>query len=178
MPGLRVLEGADALSFEFRDLVQYHGTRSICGLTVAYKVMEAAWMVAWNEAPPTRDRILVASGFPGPGTQDGFEMVARAVTRGAYEILADARPGPLVAEAAKGAYFFRLSDDRHVVELGLKPEVVPPDFVPLRRKLARGEASGEEGAEFRELQFAFSETLRGLAPGDAVNVISLRDVPK
>lgn len=178
MPSIRVAEGGDTLSFEFDDLVRYHGRRSICGLTVAYKVMEAAWEAVWIDVAPIRDSIVVQSGFPGPGARDGFEMVARAVTRGAYEVLADVRSGPLVAEAAKGAYFFRLSDDRHIVDLGLKPEVVPPDFVPRRRKLARGEASSAEAAEFRALQLAFSEKLRSLAPGDAVNVISLREATK
>ena len=171
-----VADGAETIAFGFDDLVRYHGTRSICGLTVAFKVMEAAWEALWSDAPPERDAIEVASGFPGPGTRDGFEMVTRAVTRGTYAVLPDARPGPLVAEAAKGAYLFRLSDGRRIVELGLKPEIVPHQFVPMRRRLARGEATEGEARSFRALQFTFSDTLRALAPSDAVNVIDVRRV--
>lgn len=176
MTALLVSESDGTLSFEFDDLVRYHGRQSICGLTVAYKVMGAAWGRVWNDAPPVRSSLVVASAFPGPGTRDGFEMVTRAVTRGAYEVLTDVEPGPLVAEAGKGAYFFRLSDDRHIIELGLKPEVVPAEFVPRRRKLARGEASEAEAAEFRALQFEFSEKLRALAHDEVVNIISCRDI--
>ncbi|MDU8944331.1 hypothetical protein [Ovoidimarina sediminis] len=177
LPALVVTENDETLSFDFDDLVRYHGKRSICGLTVAYKVMEAAWDTAWTGTPPERDRLVVASGFPGPGARDGFEMVTRAVTRGAYEILSEVMAGPRVAEAAKGAYFFRLSDDRNIIELGLKPEVVPPEFVTRRRKLARGVASAAEAAEFRALQLAFSDQLRAMSASDAINVLEHREVP-
>ena len=49
----------------------------------------------------TTGRPSVASGFPGPGTRDGFEMVTRAVSRDAYRVIPDAKPGPLVSEAAR-----------------------------------------------------------------------------
>lgn len=171
---IEVAEEVSALSFEFDDLVRYHGTKAICGLTVAYKVMEAAWETLWKEATPRRDVLTVATAFPGPGTRDGFEMVTRAVSRKAYQVLSGIVAGPLVAEAAKGAYFFRLSDDQQVIELGLKPEVVPADFVPRRRQLARGEATEADATAFRALQFAFSDSLRGLDPFEAVNVLDVR----
>ena len=115
------------LTFEFEDLVRFHGTQSICGLTVSFKVMEAAWQKIWSDTPPKRNEITVASGFPGPGTRDGFEMVTRAVSRDAYSVIPDAKPGPLVCEAAKGAYFFQISDERQIIELGLKPGMLPSD---------------------------------------------------
>ena len=49
----------------------------------------------------------MASGFPDPGTRDGFEMVTRAVSRDAFRIIPDAKANPLVYEAAKGGYFFQ-----------------------------------------------------------------------
>lgn len=173
---IKVTDGETVLEFRFDDLLRFHGTRSICGLTVAYKVMEAAWEAIWQGDPPTRESLDVASAFPGPGTRDGFEMVTRAVTRGTYEVLTDVAPSDLVAEAAKGAYFFRLSDGQQIIELGLKPGMLPEEFIPKRRKMARGEATEDEAADFRSLQFAFSDRLRGLAPKEAVNVIDIRPV--
>ena len=40
---IKIKDEVSILSFEFDDLVRYHGTKAICGLTVAFKVMEAAW---------------------------------------------------------------------------------------------------------------------------------------
>ena len=61
-----------------------------------------------------------------------------------------------------------------MIELGLKPEVVPAEFVPSRRQLARGNATKTEVAAFRALQFEFSENLRGLDAFEAVNVLGVR----
>lgn len=174
MTNIRITDNEATLSFEFDDLVRFHGTKSICGLTVAFKIMEAAWDAIWKDTPPKRDVLAVASGFPGPGTRDGFEMVTRAVSRDAYEILVDLEHGPLVAEAAKGVYFFRLADNCQTIDLGLKPEVVPEEFVPRRRQIARGEATKEDAARFRVLQFEFSDKLRGLSSAQAVNILDIR----
>lgn len=177
MARIEIADEASTLSFEFDDLVRYHGTRSICGLTVAYKAMEAAWGMLWPDAPPRREDLSVASAFPGPGTRDGFEMVTRAVSRDTYRILTDVVPGPLIAEAAKGAYFFRLSDGRQVIELGLKPEVVPDDFLSRRRQIARGEATEADADRFRALQLAFSDSLLGIDAFEAINVLDVRPHP-
>jgi hypothetical protein len=176
MTSIRISECETTIEFGFDDLVRYHGTRSICGLTVAFKIMETAWDEIWKSDPPSRENLNVASGFPGLGARDGFEMVTRAVSRDAYQILTDITPDPRVAEAAKGVYFFRLSDNQQVIEMALKPSVLPETFVPQRRKIVRGEASEAEKRDFRELQFAFSEQLRDLKPSEAVNILDIRPV--
>ena len=173
---IKIFDEPTDLIFSFDDLVKFHGTKSICGLTVSFKVMEAAWQEIWSASPPRREYLSVASGFPGPGTRDGFEMVTRAVSRDTYRVIPDAKPGPLVSEAAKGAYFFQLSDGNHIIELGLKPGMLPKDFIPRRRAMARGEASASDAATFRAIQFEFSNTLLALAPEEAVNVIDVRPV--
>ena len=173
---IRIYDEPSDLTFVFDDLVRFHGTKSICGLTVSFKVMEAAWQELWTGAPPRREELSVASGFPGPGTRDGFEMVTRAVSRDAFRIIPDAKPTPLVSEAAKGAYFFQLSDNRQIIELGLKPGMLPDDFIRRRGAMARGEASFSDVTDFRKIQFGFSERLLSLAPQDAVNVIDVRPV--
>jgi len=173
MTSIRVADGDRVFSFDFDDLLKFHGTKSICGLTVSLKIMEAAWTTCWKHKPPARDEISVHSGFPGPGTRDGFEIVTRAISHGAYHILNDPPSGPLVAEAAKGAYFFRVSAAGASVELGLKPEVVPDDFVARRRLLQSGEASENDAKTFRQMQFEFSDHLRALKPFEAVNVLTV-----
>ncbi len=173
---IKIFNKPTDLIFGFDDLVKFHGTNSICGLTVSFKVMEAAWKEIWSVSPPRREDLSVVSGFPGPGTRDGFEMVTRAVSRDTYRVIPDAKPGPLVSEAAKGAYFFQLCDDKQIIELGLKPGMLPEDFIPRRRAMARGEASSSDVKEFRKIQFSFSEKLLSLTPEDAINVIDVRPV--
>jgi hypothetical protein len=173
MTEIRVKDGDQAFSFAFEDLVKFHGTKSICGLTVSLKIMEAAWEAGWSGEPPERGNILVQSGFPGPGTRDGFELVTRATSRDAYEILGDPPTGPLIGQAAKGSYFFRVSDGKKSVEVALKQEVIPEGFVVKRRNLQSGLATDEDKAVFRKLQFAFSDRLRAFKPSEAVNVLSV-----
>ena len=81
-----------------------------------------------------------------------------------------------MSEAAKGAYFFQLSDGNHIIKLGMKPGMLPKDFITRRRAMARGEASASDVATFRAIQFEFSNTLLALAPEEAVNVIDVRPV--
>ncbi len=170
---IRVADQDEIYAFDFEDLLKFHGTRAICGLTVALKIMEAAWTKCWPDTPPDRSKILVQSGFPGPGTRDGFELVTRAQSRQKYIVLDDPPKGGLIAEAAKGSYYFRISDAETTVELGLRPEVVPDDFVSRRRHLQSGGATAEDAKLFRQMQFDFSEQLRSLDPLDAVNVLSV-----
>lgn len=122
---IKIFDEPTDLIFGFDDLVKFHGTKSICGLTASFKVMEAAWQEIWSASPPRREDLSVASAFPGPGSKDGFEMVTRAVSRDTCRVIPDAKPRPLVSEAPKGAYYFQLSDGNHIIELGLKPGMLP-----------------------------------------------------
>jgi len=178
MDTLSVLDQSEVIEMTFDDLKKFHGVKSICGLTVSFKVMQAAWDALASGAPIPRDELSVATAFPGPGARDGFEMVMRAVTREKYWIEKDVAPSDKIAEAAKGAYFFRITGNGQVVALGLKPEVVPSDFVPLRRRQLKGELSEGEQSQFRRIQFDFSNALLSLSPSDAVNLFSVDDVLK
>ena len=74
------------LEIGFEDLKKFHGTRSICGLTVGFTILSAAWPHLSAGQPLARDTIEIETGFPGPGARDAFEMITRAVSREAYHI--------------------------------------------------------------------------------------------
>ncbi len=173
---LQVLEHDDLIEFNFDDLRKYHGSRSICGLTVAYKIMQRGF-VALGQAQQALDRetITVTTAFPGPGARDAFELVTRAVTRDHYTIDQSVQPSAQIAEAANGAYYFRVSGNGHTVELGIRPVVIPADFIRARRKLLAGPVTAEERSQFRALQFQLSETLLPMDPEAVVNVLSLHE---
>ena len=56
---IRIYDEPSDLTFVFDDLVRFHGTKSICGLTVSFKVMEAAWQELWTGAPPRSEGLLI-----------------------------------------------------------------------------------------------------------------------
>jgi len=169
MKTLSIADQDGPLEIGFEDLKKFHGTRSICGLTVGFTILSAAWPHLSAGQPLARDTIEIETGFPGPGARDAFEMVTRAVSRDAYHVRTGINPTPKIAEAAKGAYWFRVSSGDKAVELGLKPEVVPSEFVARRRRILAGDADAREAAAFRSLQREFSTRLLIMDPAEAVN---------
>ncbi|MEM9223151.1 MAG: hypothetical protein AAGB11_12210 [Pseudomonadota bacterium] len=169
---LKIKESDRILSFTFDDLVNFHGTRSICGLTVGYKVLERAFGALGADVTPlARPDISVSTAFPGPGARDAFECVTRAVSRERYNIVKDVRPSENVAEAAFGAYWFRVTYGFYSIDLGVKPDVIRPDFLALRRKEKAGEVEEAELAVFRDLQWELSDRIREQPAEAVVNLL-------
>ena len=171
MTVLRIADPERVLEYAFDDLVKFHGTRSICGLTIGYKVLQRAFeALGAAQNPLRREAISVATAFPGPGARDAFECVTRAVSAERYTIETVA-PGSQIAEAAFGAYYFRVHHRDDTVHLGVKPGVVRDEFLSLRRKEKTGNASADDLARFRELQWELSSRIRDEAPGEVVNLL-------
>ncbi|MEM8663091.1 MAG: hypothetical protein AAGF49_03075 [Pseudomonadota bacterium] len=171
MTVLRIADPDRTLEFTFDDLVKFHGTRSICGLTVGYKVLQRAFQaLGAPRTPLRREAISVATAFPGPGARDAFECVTRVVSGERYRVEKVA-PNEQIAEAAFGAYYFSVTHGDETVTLGVRPGVVRDEFLALRRKEKGGHASGEELARFRELQWELSNRIRDEAPERVVNLL-------
>ena len=107
MTALFIQDIDGSIEITFDDVKKFHGTRSLCGLTVGFTVLRAAWASLSDGKPLDRNDISVATAFPGPGARDAVEMVTRAVTRGAFKVVSDKQPNDQIAEAAKGAYWYR-----------------------------------------------------------------------
>jgi len=172
MTSIRIKDIDGVLEFGLDDLVKFHGTRSICGLTVGYKVLERAFdVLGAREAPLQREAISVATAFPGPGARDAFECVTRAVSRQQFEVLKDVSASDQIAEAAFGAYYFRVNHDGATVEIGVKPGVIRDEFLKLRRAEKNGEATDKELKRFRTLQWELSNRIRDADPEQVVNIL-------
>ena len=171
---IRVKDQDDLIEFNFADLKKYHGTKSICGLTVSYKVMERGFeLLADAVGEIERTKISIATAFPGPGLRDGFELVTRAYSRDRYKIVRDIEPSESMAAAARGTYYFRIDHGASSVELGLDPKEVHPDFLRLRRKQLDGVANPEELEAFRNLQFEMSNRLLQSEAKDVINEVNV-----
>ncbi|MGI9354124.1 MAG: hypothetical protein ACR2PF_03010 [Rhizobiaceae bacterium] len=134
--------------------------------------MRAAFNELAGDQPLDRKDLHVTSAFPGPGARDGFELVTRAASQDRYAINTGVEPTDKIAVAAKGAYYFKVSGSGVSVEVGLRPEIVPAEFVPLRRKQLAGAASADELNQFRTLQFQFSDRLLSASTDETVNLLS------
>ena len=177
MNTVSVKDADGPIEISFEDLKKYHGTQALCGLTVGYTVLSAAWQSLSDGEPLDRDDITVETAFPGPGARDAVEMVTRAVSREAFKVVSDKKPDANIAEAAKGAYWYKVTAKGRSVELGLKQGVLPKEFLGLRRKLLAGDATAEEAETFRGLQKELSSRLLSMDnPLDAFNVLSMTDV--
>src|SRR5215212_3955105 len=128
MTTLVVLDHGESVSISFDDLLKYHGRSSIAGVAHAFKAMERALPLLSPGEPPERYEITVESGFPGGGARDAFEMVTRAVTGDRYQ-LTSAPASVEAPEAPGGHFFFRLGYRGSLVDLVLRPGLVPDDFL-------------------------------------------------
>ena len=164
------------IEISFDDLKKYHGTRSLCGLSVGYTVLGAAWAALSDGEPLDRNDITVETAFGGPGARDAVEMVTRAISRDAFQLVSDKQPDNNIAEAAKGAYWYRITGNGKAVELGLKPDILPENFIKLRRILLAGNGTDEQAKAFRGLQIELSNRLLSMDPLSAFNVLSVSDV--
>lgn len=173
MNDLCVSDRGDELRLTFDDLVKYHGRGSICGLSITYKVIQRGFEALLPGGVPARESLSVLTAFPGPGAQDAFELVGRVVTNGRYTVDKDIPPSDEISVAAFGSYFFKITHEDKSVELGVKPGVVRPEFIDIKRKQMKKLATPEESAKFRELQFEMSERVLPQDPADIVNVIQI-----
>ncbi len=149
MSALTVAEDNTSLTFTYDDFVKYHGFKSPCGLSQAYKVLELALPILEDGKPVERRELNIITAFTGPGAKDGFEMIARAVSGDRYTV----NPrlgGDGVTESPSGKYFFRLEYRGKFVELRLKPEHIREDYIQLSRTPNRSDSQHERLQELKQ----------------------------
>jgi len=160
---LTVIERGKLLSYSFDDLMKYHGPLLPGGVAHGFKVMERAFPLLADGAPPERLAIAVKTAFPGPGARDAFEMVTRAMTGTRYVIdTAIAPPGTI--EASTGAYFWRVAAGDRSIDLSVRPGMVRQEFIDLGRKRNH---TPEELERIEWLKQEMADRLRSL-PADVV----------
>lgn len=162
---LIVLENGTPLTFEFADMLAYHGPGFPGGVAHGFKVMERALPLLAGGESVERREIHIATAFPGPGGRDAFELVTRALTDGRYVVDATLA-APDVLESPKGRYYFRLSYRGTVVEVTIKPGHVREEFITLARKTDR---SPDEERRLVELKHEMADRLMALPATEIYN---------
>ena len=149
MTTLVVRDQGQSIAISFDDLLKYHGRSSIAGVAHAFKAMERAFPLLSPGEPPERYDVTVESGFPGGGAGDAFEMVTRAVTGERYQLTSE--PAPAEApEAPGGHFYFRLGYRERLVDLVLRPGLVPDDFLEVACKEGPTAAEADRAQQLKE----------------------------
>ena len=130
---LTVFEDGRRLTYEFDDLMKYHGPGFPGGVAHAFKVMERAFPLLAPDGYIERRDIEIDTSFGGPGGRDAFEMVTRVVSRGKYTV--DPSLGePWAEDGHRRHYFFRLRHQDRTAELIIRPGHIRDEFFALGKK--------------------------------------------
>lgn len=168
---IKIYDDGVLLDIPFEACVLFHGRDSIGGLSLGFRLLEWAIRELNGEKVPERKEISFRTAFPGPGLRDAVEMVTRAVTRNAYEVLQDA---PLNApEGVYGKMYFELRIGSKYIKFQLKPGVMPKDFIQTGCAIKKGHSSIEEQKRWRELKDQLSETIWTIEKiEDCIDIVS------
>ncbi|MGI6548485.1 MAG: hypothetical protein ACOX4Q_00405 [Syntrophomonadales bacterium] len=132
----------------YEDMIKYHGRFHIAGVAMAYKVLELAFSVLFNEGeiPSRREvRFLTGIGMNGTGVIDAVEMATRAWTGGRLTADCDVVKDKLAPDAPNGGkYYFEVGYDSRRIEVSLKDGLIPDEFIVLSRKAHMGNISQDE----------------------------------
>lgn len=99
-------------------------------LAITFRAQQAAFAHLCPERPPRREDIQVASGHPGPGVRDAFEMVTRCMTRGACHV-DKTLPGQRLNPMGNAVYAWRITVAGRSLHVALRPGVLPAEFFRL-----------------------------------------------
>jgi hypothetical protein len=159
-PTITITAEEEPIEIGFPMVAAYHGQSALAMAAIVFQAMRAAFALLSPERIPARREVSIVSGHPGPGVRDAFEVVTRAVTRGAYTIdrsLPEARflPGHDIS------YSFRMTVGERTAEIALLPGVLPKRFFELVFAKAR---TTEQERELSALKRTIAEDVLAKAP--------------
>ena len=80
-----VYDEDNLLKLSIEDAGKYHGDICLC-VAVAFRATQLAISQLWNDEIPRRENFKIISALPTQGSQDCFEFITRAKTRGDFAL--------------------------------------------------------------------------------------------
>ncbi|WP_448043474.1 hypothetical protein [Bradyrhizobium liaoningense] len=120
----------EPIEIGFPTVAAYHGQSALAMAAIVFQAQRAAFAFLSPDAIPARRDISIVSGHPGPGVRDAFEVVTRAVTRGAY-MVDRSLPEARFVSGHDISYSFRITLGERTAEMALLPGVLPERFFEL-----------------------------------------------
>ena len=158
---------------DYRRIASLHGGRYPAGTMLGYKALLLAQELLCPDGVLTRGRFSVETAFTGLGFKDAVEMALRAPSMGLYSIDPDMPvPSGSVPAPGGGFFFYRFVQDDGMLELAVKPGLVPQGFYRATDDLASGKIKDE--AEVLKIRRDIEKALAGLSPHEIFDVLSCR----
>ncbi|RKX70796.1 hypothetical protein DRP53_03795 [candidate division WOR-3 bacterium] len=148
---ISVYDGENLLHISIEDVGKYHGDICPC-LIVGFRAIQLAVSQLWEDEIPRREDFKIISAFPGQGSQDAFEFITRAKTRGDFKL--GLPEGTDIANISKDNWVFIIArkPTKERIKIWLKEEVFPggPErYFDLRKKVKfEKTATAEEKERF------------------------------
>ncbi len=154
---IKIFDDGVLLDIPFNACILFHGRDSIGGLSLGYRLLGWALKELEPDRVIERKEFAFKTAFPGPGVRDSIEMVTRAVTRGAYSVLTQAPD--TAPEGVYGRMYFEFYVNDKKLAVGLKPGVMPNEFIQIGRKIKKGSPSTQDMLEWKRQKEALSRAV-------------------
>ncbi|HUO40053.1 MAG TPA: hypothetical protein VMU34_20400 [Mycobacterium sp.] len=162
---ITVAERGRLIEFSFGDMLRYAGPYSPAGVANAFKVLQRAIAVLSPDTPVARRSIVIRTAFAGPGAQDGFEAVTRAVSDGRYTVdAALARPD---LGRRRQNFVFEVGTGGRTVTLVLREGFVTDEFIDLA---GNNQRTAEEESRLDALKSQLAERVMAARAGAVYDV--------
>jgi len=165
LPLISIYDEENLLKLSIEDVGKYHG--DICPCAIAgFRALRLAISQLWGDEIPKREDFKIISAFPGKGSQDAFEFITRAKTRGDFKL--ELPEGTDIVNISKENWVFiviRKSTGKRI-KIWLKEEVFPggaEEFFKLRKKVKSGTATPEEKKAFKSTKQELKKALMNLS---------------
>jgi hypothetical protein len=159
LPPLKVQDENGVTEIRLEEMIRFHDKDHFAGVVLAYKLLSMAFDDLWGDEIPHRKDITILSGLNPPGLIDGFEYVARAVSRQRHCLIASGNGAPL---SPFGKFVFQVSNgDKHCA-LKLRQGLLPEDFASIGRKAEAGLADAGELARWESYKHGIGIILAGM----------------
>jgi hypothetical protein len=145
---MRVTDDGRELTYQFDDVLKYHGGGSPGGAALAFKALELALPLLDPENPCERREIVIETPFKGSGARDAFEIVARAVTEERFHVDPQLERPDL--GRARERFVFRLGYRGRSATLTLKAGFVTDEFIDLARTQDRTRAQEQRLTKLKQ----------------------------
>ncbi len=160
-PSISIYDEENLLEITIEDVGKYHGDICPC-LLAGFRVTQLAISQLWKDEVPGREDFRIISAFPGQGSQDAFEFITRAKTRGDFTLeLPEGTSASSITVDNWVFSFIRKSTDERV-RIRLKEEVFPERFFELRKKVKSEPATSEEKEAFGRTKQELKDRLMSL----------------
>jgi len=155
---ISIYDEDNLLKISIEDVGKYHGDVCLC-LTISFRATQLAISQLWHDEIPKREDFKILSTHSGRGSQDAFEFITRAKTRGDFKL--ELQEGHL--HCFRFTFIRKSTNDSLIIHV--KEGIFPQEFSELRKKIKSRTATHEEEKAFDQIRQELKEKIMKLPIG-------------